>query len=124
LQRKQVHGLTIEALGPQMHVGLGVDQLGADADLIARPPDAAFQYIAHAELAADPLRINRLVSIGEGGIPRDHEHIRDPRQIGRQILGDAIREILLLRIVAQISERQHDNRQAWREDRLPDWREG
>jgi hypothetical protein len=33
-----------------------------------------------------------------------------PRQIRRHILGDPIREILLLGIVAQIGERQYDDR--------------
>ncbi len=37
-----------------------------------------------------------------------------PRQIGRQILGDPVGEILLLPVVAEIGKGQHDNRQPWR----------
>jgi hypothetical protein len=48
-----------------MRIGLGVDQLGIDADLIARPTDASFKHVADAQLAADLLRIGRLVPIGE-----------------------------------------------------------
>ena len=46
------------------------------------------------------------------GISRDHEHIREPRQIRCQILGDRVREILLIGVVTEIDERQHDNRQS------------
>jgi hypothetical protein len=64
-----------------MRVGRGIDQLSVDAELIARPPDAPFEDIAHAELAADLLRVDGLVPVGERGIARDHEHILEPRQI-------------------------------------------
>jgi hypothetical protein len=93
----------------QMRVGLGVDQLGVNADPVAGSPDAPLQQVTHAQLAADSFRVYRLVPVCEGGIARDHEHIGDPREIGRQILGDAIREILLIWIVAKIVEWQHDD---------------
>ena len=124
LQSEQIARVAVEPLGPEMRVGLGIDQLGVDADLVARPPDAPFQHIAHAQLAADLLRVDRLVLIGERGIARDHEHIRDPRQIGRQILGDPVGEILLIRVVAEIGEGQHDDRQARRQRRRRTWRGG
>jgi hypothetical protein len=103
-----------------MRVGLGINQLGIDADLVTRPPDASLQYIAHPQLAADLLRIDRFVPIGERGIARDHETMRDPRQIGRQILGDPVCEVLLLPVVAQIDKGQHDDRQTRRGEGLRD----
>ena len=51
-------------------------------------------------------------------LQRDHEHVRDPRQISRQIPGDPVGEILLFGIVAQIDKGQHDDRQARRGRRL------
>jgi hypothetical protein len=36
-----------------MRVSFGVDQLGGDAEPVARPLDAAFKHIAHAQIAAD-----------------------------------------------------------------------
>jgi hypothetical protein len=41
LQDKQLTRVAIEPFCPQMRVGLGVDQLCVDADLVARPPDAS-----------------------------------------------------------------------------------
>ena len=92
-----------------MCIRLGIDQLSVDADLVARATDASFQHIADTKLAADLLRLDRFIPVGERGIPRDHEHVRDPRQIGRQILGDPVREILLLPVFTQISEGHHHN---------------
>jgi len=82
--------------------------------------DAPFQQVTHAELAADLLRIDRLVLVGEGAIARDYEHASDPRQIGRQILGDAVGKVLLVGVFAEIGKRQHDNRQARRDEGLGD----
>ena len=98
-----------------MRVGVGLDQLGADADLVARSPDAAFQHIAHSKLAADLLCLGGPVPIGERGVARNDEHVREPRQIGRQVLGDSIGKILLFSIVTQIRKGQNYDRQArWR----------
>jgi hypothetical protein len=116
LQGEQIARVAIETLGPQMRVGLGIDQLGVYAELVARPPDAPFEHIAHAQLATNLLRVDRLVPVGKRGIARDHEHVRHPRQIGRQIVGDPVGKILLVGVVAEVGERQHDDRQARRSD--------
>jgi hypothetical protein len=59
---------------------------------------------------------------GERSIARDYEHAHDPREIGRQILGDPVREILLVWIVAEVRKGQDNDRQAWRNGGLGDWR--
>src|SRR6516164_5082388 len=96
-----------------MCVGFSIDQLGTDTYLVARPLDAPLQHIAHSQLPTDLLCVSRPVPIGERGIARDHEHVCEPRQIGRQILGNAVGKILLFAVVAQIDERQDHNRQTW-----------
>lgn len=83
-----------------MCVAPGVNELGIDADVVARSPHAPFQDIAHGQLAADLLGADALALLNERGIVLDHEHVRNSRQIRRQILGDPLREILLPRIVA------------------------
>src|SRR5271170_4949059 len=72
-----------------MSVGLCVDQLGVDTKLCCRSVYAAFEYIAHVQLAPNLFSVDRLVSVGERGIARNHEHIREARQIGRHVVGDA-----------------------------------
>src|SRR5215472_4815946 len=72
LDRKQVANVAIEPLGPQVRISFGVYQLSVDANLAARPTDAAFQHVAYAQLAADLLGVDRLIPISECGIARNH----------------------------------------------------
>jgi hypothetical protein len=92
-----------------MSVGVCVDQLGVDAELIARPPDAALQYVVDSKFSADLLRVNRPVTIGERGIAGDYEQICDARQITCHVICDGVGEILLLPILAEIGKGQHDD---------------
>jgi hypothetical protein len=109
LQRKEIAYRPIEALGPEMRVGFRVDQLGGNTDLAARAANTPLQYIAHTELAADLFCLDMLVFKCECRITGDHEAPRDARQIGRQVLGDPVCEILLLRVVVEVGEGQHDD---------------
>jgi len=59
-----------------------------------------------------------LALVREGGIASDNKATGNPRQIGGQILGDPVRKVLLLSVVAEVRERQHDYRQAWRNSGL------
>jgi len=36
----------------------GIDQLRVHADLVAHPPDTAFDNVANTELTTDPLYVN------------------------------------------------------------------
>ena len=69
LHSKQIARLTVEPFRPDMRVGRGIDQLRADAHLVSRPLDAPFEHIAHAQLAADLLRVGLLAPIRERGRP-------------------------------------------------------
>ncbi len=79
MQSEQIAYVAVELVDPQMRIGLSVDQLSTDAHLVARPPDASFEYIAHAKLATDLFGVDRFVPIGEGGIARDHEAVLNTR---------------------------------------------
>ncbi len=116
MQDEQIARVVVEPVGPQMRGGFGIDQLGVDADPVARPADTSFENVSYPQLVADLLRIDPLVLISERGVTRDHEHIRKSRQIGCQILRDPVREILLLTIVAEVRKGQDDDRQAWHSD--------
>ena len=100
LHGEQIAGVAVEPLCPQMRIGFGIDQLGSDADPVSRPLNLPFEHIVYTKLVANPLRVDRPIPVGKGGIARDHEHVQDPRQIGRQIPGDPVCEILLFGVVA------------------------
>jgi|SRR5215831_19883749 len=53
LNSENVPQLAVVALGPTVSAGNGIDELSADADAITSATDAAFENVAHAELAAD-----------------------------------------------------------------------
>jgi len=100
-----------EPLGPDVSRSLRFDKLHVDPHLVATPLDAAFEHVAHIEIAAEFARVERLAAVGEGGVAPDHERASHPREVRRQALGDPVDEMLLLGNAADIRERQHDKRE-------------
>ena len=93
-----------------MRAGLGRDELGVDLHFLAEAAHAAFEQIAHAELPPDLLRVDRLALVGEGRAAGDDEAVLQMREVGGQIVGDPVGEIVLLLVAGEILERQHDDR--------------
>src|ERR1700758_532968 len=60
LQIEHIFERAVEAVGPEMRAGFGLDQLPNDADAVAGLADRAFEQVAHAEFAPDSLHIDRL----------------------------------------------------------------
>ena len=79
--------------------------------VLADAAHAAFEHVAHAEFAPDLLRVDRLALVGEGGVAGDDEAVGEMREVGGQVVGDAVGEIVLLLVAAQILERQDDDRE-------------
>jgi hypothetical protein len=109
LHAEEIGARFVEPLGPEMRPRLCVDQLRVDPDAVFTTLDAAFHDVAHAKLAADLARIDRLALVGEGGVPPDHDSAGNARQIRRQALGDAIGDGVLRGAATDIGERQHHN---------------
>ena len=72
--------------------------------------NAALQDVAHAEIASDLAHVGRLALVLEGGIAGDDEQLGEPRQLGDDIVGNAVAEIVLVLVAAQVVERQHGDR--------------
>ena len=98
-----------------MGAGSGVDQLSRDANAVPGSPDAAFENVTHAQLAADLLHVHRLAPVGEARVAGDDEDPLDPRQAGDDVVDHAVGEVVLLGIAAQIGERQHRDRRLVRQ---------
>jgi hypothetical protein len=107
----------IEPLGPEMPAAAGIDELGCDAHAIAGLADAPLEHKTHAQVAPDLLHFGRPALVDEGGVARDDEQARDLREIGDQVLGQAIAEILLLDIATHVREGQHGDRRLVRHGR-------
>jgi len=100
----------ISALGSREPSSIHCSSNGWAVDALHPVHEAHSASVSVRAREPDLLGVDRRVPIGERGIPRNHKHARDARQVGRHILSDAVREILLLAIVAQISKRQHHDR--------------
>ena len=108
LHLQQIGAGSVELIGPEMGAAPGVDELGVDPHLIAARLNRAFQHIAHAQILADRLGVDRLALVGKGGVARDDEAVADARESGGQFIGERVGEVVLRRIAAEIGEGQHD----------------
>src|SRR5215813_9792224 len=73
LQSEDVAHLAIEAIGPKVRTGRGVNELSRESKTIARAPNAAFQHIADTELAPNLTDIDGPALVGKGRVACDHE---------------------------------------------------
>ena len=110
LDGEDVLELAVVSLGPDMPVGLRVDELNGDADAIGDLAHASFENVVHIEFTRDLLHLYRLPLVDEGRIARDDEQIAEARQLGDDVLGKAVGEEFLLRIAAHIGEWENGDR--------------
>src|SRR5262249_23245429 len=107
LQLENVVERAVEAVGPDGRGGGRIGQLTGDAHAVAGSAYATFEHVAYAEFPRYLLHIDRLALVGEARIARDHKQPVQPRDRSDDLLGDAIDEIFLVRVAAQVLERQH-----------------
>ncbi len=93
-----------------MGVCLRVDELRDHSYLVASAPHAPFEDSVDAQLFRDLRDRLVLVSVLQDRRPRDNRQITDLGQLREDVLVDARREELVLRIRTQVVERQHRNR--------------
>jgi hypothetical protein len=110
LDGENVLQVPVVALRPDVIARCGVDQLGGHPDTLAAAPHAAFDHVAHAELAADLRDVDRRAAKHEGGVAGDDEQQAEARQLGDDVLGDAVGEVVLLRVARHVGEGQHRDR--------------
>src|SRR5208282_287594 len=118
LQLEYVLEAALEAIRPQMSARRRVDELASDAQPIGRLAYATLEQVAHPELAADLLHVDRAALVGKGRVARDYEQPAHPGERRDDLLHDAVAEILLLGIAAHVLERQHGNRRFVRKGKV------
>src|ERR1700730_8309322 len=95
--------------------GFSIDKLTRDANAISGLAHAAFEYVAHPKLASDLLHVYGPALVREARITCDHKQPTKERQRHRDILHDAIGEVLLLRVGTEVLEGEHRYRRLVRE---------
>src|SRR5262245_25392620 len=112
LNEEDVDHLTIEPVGPDVSAGFSVDELRRDAKAVVGAPDAALEHVAHLELAPKLGYVHRLPLVLKCRVACEHMQVVRPRQLGQNVLGQAVAEILLFRIAAQIGEGENGDYRA------------
>ena len=107
---QQIGAGRVELFGPEVSAAAGVDELGVDPHPVAARLHRSFENIAHAEILADRLRVDRLALEGHGSVARDDEGVADARETGGQFIGQGVDEVVLPRIAREIGEGQYDDR--------------
>ena len=93
--------------GPELRARDAVDELRGDAEPVARPPHAAFEQVADAELPRYLAGVDAAPLVAEGRAARDHGEAAEAAERGDDVLHDAVGEPGLPRLAAEIGERQH-----------------
>src|SRR6516165_5150915 len=73
LEGKDIGQFAIVAIRPQVVTSRRLDQLCRDAETIGGSADAAFEHVAHAELATHFAYVRSGPLVSKGGAARDHK---------------------------------------------------
>src|SRR6516162_8857523 len=93
-----------------MRATLRFDQLGGDADALARAANAALKHVPYAEFAADPAYVRGLTLVGIARVASDDEDPAVFRQARDDVLGNTVREIFLSRMARHVVESEDGDR--------------
>ena len=107
LHGEHVGELAVEAVGPSTETGAPVHQLGGDAHRVAGAAHAALQQKGDAELGGDGDRALGRIARGVRRGGGEDLQLAVARQRQAHLFGQAVGEIALRRIAAQIAKRQH-----------------
>jgi hypothetical protein len=83
---------------------LTINELDIKSDLVAGSTDAPFQDISDTQIGGDLLHVRRFSLVGKGGSARDDEGVSYAREVGDQVLGEGVGEIVLVGIVREVVE--------------------
>src|SRR5208282_2495361 len=101
---EDVFHLAVKAFRPERKVGASVNQLGADAQADAGAPQRAGEHISGTKLLANLRRGDRLVAKGQHRGAGKSIQSTNLGELGDDVFGDAIAEILIFLGAAQIFE--------------------
>src|SRR5499426_815009 len=104
LQIEDVVKCTLETICPEMHSGRCIDELRRDSHPVCCLAHAAFEHVAHPELATNLFHVHRPALVGKARIARDHEQPMYARQGRGDLFHHAVSEVVLFRVAAHVIE--------------------
>ncbi len=110
LHLEDVGHLAVVALRPDREAGRRVHELGADPQPVPGAAQAPFEGVAGRELPADVRRGRLLVAEREHRGARKDVQAVDLRQVGQDVLGDAVPQVLVFLDSREVFEIEHRDR--------------
>jgi hypothetical protein len=109
LHRQTIGQLAIVALGPDVGLAPGFNELRGDAHAVAGAPDAALDEVVGAQRLADFGRALLGVLVEHRGMACDDTDAAGAAlaELGDHLLGQPVAEKVVLRLTGEIGERQH-----------------
>src|SRR5690242_12934980 len=105
LYLKDVGEVPVEAVSPKMVTSYPIDQLRINPHPSSGLPHAAFEHVTNPEALCDILHVHGLPLEHEGSIASDNIERGYFRQIGGDVLADAVAKVFLLRLAAHVGKR-------------------
>jgi hypothetical protein len=106
LHREHVLERTIEALAPELEA-VGAHQAYGDAYAGSGAAHAAFEHGADAEVRGDARRIDLGAAEARHRVARGDSQAAHFRQVGQQILGDALAKVVAVGLGREVLEVEH-----------------
>jgi hypothetical protein len=109
LKIKHVGQVALEAIGPHVRSGGGIDQLARDAHPPIRTLNAAFQHIPNAQVAANLADVDRAPLVCERGLAGDDDKRLEASQRRENVVDHSVSEVVLTGVAGEIGEGQNGN---------------
>src|SRR4029077_14794687 len=107
LDSEDVIQRSVVILCPQMRVGASVDELRVHSYFVAGALHAAFEYMGYAKLLPNLPQVTRGAAlVWQHAAAADHLQVRDPGQLGQDLILHTISEKGILLIGAQVRKRE------------------
>ena len=110
LDGEHVLELAVVALGPRRVAGAGLDELRRDPEAVAGAADAPLEHVRRVELLADLGCRDRLVAEADHLRAREDPELRDLRELGDDVFGHPVAEVLVVLHAAQVLEVEDGHR--------------
>ena len=110
LDGENVSHLAVIPFRPEMRLIGYLNELSGDPNAIARSPDAAFENRSYSEPLTDGAQILFLAAKGKCRCASDHPQLRNLGKSVDNLFGQAVAEVLVFLVGAQVHEGEHSNR--------------
>src|SRR5215471_18566474 len=109
LKAQDVMAIAVVFFCPQVPAVFGIDELRRHSDPVSGFAHATFQHVSDAELTPNFAHIRGLTLPLEAGIASNDKQAAEPRQLGDDVLNNAVAKVFLLGISTHVGEGEHRN---------------